>query len=153
MTPRLRFPVFPFLLAALLAALLSACAGAPPPVAPAAATSTTAAAAPATAPAPAITPAHRDLYAGIGLYQAGDYAGAIRQLTASSEIARADKGTQLEAMKYAAFSYCVTAHQALCRQQFDKALKLDPAFDLAPGEKGHPLWGPVFDKAKRAARQ
>lgn len=145
MTLRLRPSVLP----PLLAALLSACAGAPPPAAPAAGTPATAAA----APAPAITPAHRDLYAGIGLYQAGDYAGAIRQLTASPEIAKADKGTQLEAMKYAAFSYCVTAHQALCRQQFDKALKLDPAFDLAPGEKGHPLWGPVFDKAKRAARQ
>jgi hypothetical protein len=48
-----------------------------------------------------------------------------------------------------AFSYCVTSRQTLCRQQFEKALKIDPAFDLAPGEKGHPLWGAVFDRAKK----
>jgi hypothetical protein len=43
----------------------------------------------------------------------------------------------------------VTSRQTLCRQQFDKALKLDPSFDLEPGEHGHPLWGPVFTKAKK----
>jgi hypothetical protein len=31
-------------------------------------------------------------------------------------------------------------------------LRLDPSFDLAPGEQGHPLWGPVFVKAKLAAK-
>jgi hypothetical protein len=53
------------------------------------------------------------------------------------------------ALKYTAFSYCVTSRPAQCRQAFDKALKLDPAFELAPGEYGHPLWGPVFAKAKK----
>lgn len=85
---------------------------------------------------------------GIELYNNGDYNGAIKRL-GSPEIASAPKATQLEAIKYTAFSYCVTARQALCRQQFEKALKLDPAFDLAPGEHGHPLWGPVFTRAKK----
>jgi hypothetical protein len=51
-----------------------------------------------------------------------------------------------------AFSYCVSARQALCKQQFEKALKLDPAFSLAPGEHGHPLWGPVFERAAKKSK-
>ncbi|MBI3230981.1 MAG: TssQ family T6SS-associated lipoprotein, partial [Burkholderiales bacterium] len=60
-----------------------------------------------------------------------------------------DKAVQIDAAKFMAFSYCVTNRNALCRQQFERALKLDPSFDLAAGEKGHPLWGPVFLKAKK----
>lgn len=89
------------------------------------------------------------LEAGIDLYDRGEYAAAIRRLGTAQEIWKADKPLQLEALKYMAFSYCVSGRQALCKQQFQKALKLDPAFDLAPGEKGHPLWGPVFDRVKK----
>lgn len=89
------------------------------------------------------------LNAGIALYENGDYMAAVRKLGNTGEIWKADKNIQLQALKYMAFSYCVTSQPAPCRQHFDKALKLDPAFDLAPGEKGHPLWGPVFDRAKR----
>jgi hypothetical protein len=45
----------------------------------------------------------------------------------------------------------VTSRPGPCRETFDKALRLDPSFDLAPGEHGHPLWGPVFTKARQAA--
>ncbi len=86
---------------------------------------------------------------GIELYNNGDYNDAIKRLGAA-DAPSAPKATQLEAIKYTAFSYCVTSRQTLCRQQFEKALKLDPGFDLAPGEHGHPLWGPVFAKAKKS---
>ena len=86
---------------------------------------------------------------GIGLYNECDYQGAVKQLGSASEIWAADKATQTEALKYMAFSYCVTARPVLCRNQFEKALKLDPTFDLAQGEKGHPLWGPVFERLKK----
>lgn len=89
------------------------------------------------------------LNAGIALYDQGDYAGAVKKLSTSGEIWKADKDLQLKALKYMAFSYCVTSQPAACRHQFDRAFKLDPAFDLAPGEKGHPLWGPVFERAKK----
>lgn len=89
------------------------------------------------------------LNAGIALYDNGDYAAAVKKLGNADEIWKASKDVQLQALKYMAFSYCVTSQPVPCRQQFEKALKLDPAFDLAPGEKGHPLWGPVFDRAKR----
>lgn len=89
------------------------------------------------------------LSAGIALYDHGNYAAAVKKLAASGEIWTANKDLQLQALKYMAFSYCVTSQPAPCKHQFDKALTLDPEFDLAPGEKGHPLWGPVFERAKK----
>ena len=89
------------------------------------------------------------LNAGIGFYDQGEYAAAVKKLSTSGEIWKASKDVQLQALKYMAFSYCVTSQPAACRHQFNRAFKLDPAFDLAPGEKGHPLWGPVFDRAKK----
>jgi hypothetical protein len=87
---------------------------------------------------------------GVALYNNGDYNSAIKRLGSAPEIwTGGSKSTQVEALKYLAFSYCVTSRPVPCRHQFERALKLDPSFDLAPGEKGHPLWGPVFAKAKR----
>jgi hypothetical protein len=88
---------------------------------------------------------------GIRLYNDGDFDAAIKRL-AARDVNSGPLPTRLSALKYTAFSYCVTSRPAQCRQSFDKALRLDPSFDLAPGEQGHPLWGPVFVKAKLAAR-
>jgi len=87
---------------------------------------------------------------GIRLYNDGNFDGAIRRLSAR-DVSNGPLGTRLMALKYTAFSYCVTSRPGPCRQSFDKALHLDPSFDLAPGEHGHPLWGPVFTQAKQAA--
>ena len=87
--------------------------------------------------------------AGLDAYNSGDYPAAIRRLAVASDPGISDKPTQLEAIKYLAFSYCVTGQTTLCRLQFERALRIDPSFDLAPGEKGHPLWGPVFERAKK----
>jgi hypothetical protein len=86
---------------------------------------------------------------GIGLYNEGDFNAAIRRLSAR-EIASGPVSTRTTALKYTAFSYCVTSRPEQCRNAFDKALRLDPSFDLAPGERGHPLWGPVFSRAKKS---
>jgi tetratricopeptide (TPR) repeat protein len=86
---------------------------------------------------------------GIELYDKGNFRGAITHLSKASEIWSADNEVQKEALKYMAFSYCITSRRTLCKKRFEKALKLDPAFDLAPGEKGHPHWGPVFARAKK----
>jgi hypothetical protein len=88
---------------------------------------------------------------GIRLYNDGDFNAAIKRLSAR-DINNSPPATRVAALKYIAFSYCVTSRPAQCRQSFDKALRLDPSFDLAPGEQGHPLWGPVFVKAKLAAK-
>lgn len=119
-----------------LALALSACAGSKP------------AALPVPPPAPVRAAPALGLNEGIALYDKGDYNGAIRRL-AQADVATGPHATQLAAFKYSAFSYCLSNRALQCRQQFDKALKLDPAFDLSPGEAGHPLWGPVFAKAKK----
>jgi len=87
---------------------------------------------------------------GVALYNEGDYNGAIKRLSAR-ELNNGPLATRLSALKYTAFSYCLTSRPGPCRQAFDKALRLDPSFDLATGEHGHPLWGPVFTQAKQAA--
>lgn len=109
---------------AVLALTLAACASAPPVAVPS------------------------GLAEGVALYDKGDYDGAIARL-GRADVIGAATATRLEAFKYSAFSYCLTRRPGQCRQQFDQALKLDPGFDLAPGEYGHPLWGPVFLKAKK----
>jgi hypothetical protein len=101
------------------------------------------------APAPVANADQLALKEGTALYNNGEYNKAIARLSAP-EIAGGSKATQLAALKYLAFSYCVSSRQVLCRQSFEKAFKLDPAFDLAPGEHGHPLWGPAFKRAKKA---
>ena len=88
---------------------------------------------------------------GIELYNKGSFNDAIKRLN-SAEVATGSRATQVTAHKYTAFSYCVTSRQTLCRQAFEKAFKLDPAFDLAQGEHGHPLWGPAFARAKKSAK-
>jgi tetratricopeptide (TPR) repeat protein len=97
----------------------------------------------------AADPGQLALRDGIEAYDNGDYNGAIKKLRAA-EIAKSSKANQLVAIKYTAFSYCVSGRPRLCRQQFDKALKLDPAFELESAEAGHPLWGPVFARAKKS---
>lgn len=94
------------------------------------------------------SPAQQALASGIEAYNKGDFNNAIKRLSAP-EIANADKPTQLSALKYSAFSYCVTKRQTQCTQQFVKAFKLDRSFELAPGEKGHPLWTQAFERAKK----
>ena len=106
-------------------------------------------------PAPSAPPAkslaaQKDLADGIELYDRGDYNAAISKLANSPDISTASIEIQVTAIKYLAFSYCVTRRQTLCRTQFENAFKLNPQFDLAPGERGHPLWGPVFDRVKKA---
>jgi curli biogenesis system outer membrane secretion channel CsgG len=98
---------------------------------------------------PALNPEQTALRDGIELYNKGAYAEAIKRLGAP-EITSGAKATQVQALKYTAFSYCVSNRATMCRMAFEKAFKLDPAFDLLPGEHGHPLWGPVFAKAKKA---
>lgn len=137
----------------LAAAIVSGCAV--PQAVPEAETRTESAASkgkPAEAPpAPPVQSADQvALTEGINLYNNGDYNDAIKRLGGAGEIwVGGPKSAQTAAFKYMAFSYCVTGRKTLCRQQFEKALRLDPAFDLAPGENGHPLWGPVFARAKK----
>ena len=97
--------------------------------------------------APPVRDHAASLREGIRLYNEGDFNGALRRLddVGSGSPLR----TRVTALKYMAFSYCVTSRPKQCEQAFERALKLDPDFTLEPGEQGHPLWGPAFERAKR----
>ncbi|KVP57965.1 type VI secretion protein [Burkholderia ubonensis] len=82
-------------------------------------------------------------------YAAGDYGRTIAILGRAREIDGADVDTQVAAHKLLAFSYCVTNRVATCRAEFSKILDLNPRFELSPAEKGHPIWGPAFETARR----
>lgn len=103
---------------------------------------------PSASPSPASAPDQSALKDGIRLYNEGQFDDAIKRLS-SKEIANGSTSTRVAALKYTAFSYCVTSRTEQCRQAFERALKLNPKFDLSPGEHGHPQWGPVFTRAKR----
>jgi tetratricopeptide (TPR) repeat protein len=86
---------------------------------------------------------------GIRLYNEGDFNGAIKRLGSSDIRAGSPARIRVAALKYTAFSYCVTSRPKQCEQAFEKALKIDPDFTLESGEQGHPLWGPVFERARQ----
>jgi hypothetical protein len=85
-------------------------------------------------------------------YDAGDYNAAIKTLT-SGDLAGAPAPLRLRALKFTAFSYCVTNRRPQCRREFVEALKLDPTFTLEPAELTHPVWGAEYNAAKRAVSQ
>jgi hypothetical protein len=98
----------------------------------------------------------RALTEGVGLYDAGNFNGAIKRLLGAKEIwddsTTADAlRNKLAAHKYVAFSYCVTNRRTQCRKHFVDAIKLDADFHLEPTEKTHPVWGPEFERAKKQA--
>lgn len=84
---------------------------------------------------------------GLRLYRAGQYDAALARFSA----VRGPASLRLQALKYSAFSYCVTNRLGDCQRAFEQALQLSPGFRLTRGESGHPVWGPVFTKALGAA--
>jgi hypothetical protein len=89
---------------------------------------------------------------GIRQYDNGNFRGAIAALGTPAMQAAPD-AMRVEALKYTAFSYCVMEDYAPCRHAFDRSLAIDPGFELGRSERGHPMWGPVFEAAKAASEQ
>jgi Tfp pilus assembly protein PilF len=92
-------------------------------------------------------PGGPDLTAGIRAYENGNYTESARNLNSALD-AGLNRPNQIQAHKYLAFIHCVSARMAQCRDQFRKALTVDPDFELEPAEAGHPIWGPVFVNVK-----
>lgn len=89
----------------------------------------------------------QDLADGIKQYEDANYGEAARLLQRSLDqgLGRDD---QVKAHKYLAFIHCVSGREQRCRDEFRAALKIDPSFELAANEAGHPIWGPAFRSAK-----
>ncbi len=91
--------------------------------------------------------ANQALSAGIDAYGEGKYPDAVKNLQSAL-----DQGLsvsdQVMAHKYLAFTHCVSGKERLCREEFRKALDINPNLELEPAEMGHPTWGPVFRGVK-----
>ena len=93
--------------------------------------------------------AEQDLSLGIRAYEDGDYKSAARLLQAALAQGLLLNSDKVSAHKYLAFIHCSQSREKLCRDEFRKALALDPTFELSPAEAGHPVWGPVFRSLKQ----
>jgi len=88
--------------------------------------------------------ARENLELGLRQYERGEYDDAAKSLTASLDHGLLTKTEQSKARKYLAFIDCVSNREAQCRDEFRKAIEIDPSFDLGPAEAGHPIWGPIY---------
>lgn len=88
---------------------------------------------------------------GVAIYNEGRYDDAIAALTPLSTAPELPLSSQVRALKFLAFSQCVTGNIRSCRQSFDSALALDITFQLTDAERGHPVWGREFNRARAAA--
>ena len=89
------------------------------------------------------------LSAGLKQYEEGNYAESAKNLQGAIELGIEDK-ERANAHKHLAFIHCASNRQQQCRDEFRKALAIDPALELAPAEAGHPVWGPIFRSLKAA---
>ncbi len=111
--------------------------------------------APTPAPPVSVEPSANDtaLAAAIATYERNNFRQAISLLTPlAADGGPLDTPQRLRALKYLAFSQCSSSGAGAlvaCRQAFERAFRLDPGFELAPAERGHPLWGPEFDRARK----
>jgi Tfp pilus assembly protein PilF len=93
----------------------------------------------------------QELERAVKSYEEAAYKNAARQFQAALDFGLDAKTDQATAHKYLAFIVCVSGREKSCREEFRKALDVDPSFELGPAEIGHPVWGPVFRSVKSDA--
>jgi len=87
------------------------------------------------------------LAAGIRQYEDGKYPDAAESLN-NALYQGLSSGDRVTAHKTLAFIHCVSNRPSACREQFRRALAIDPNLELSAAEAGHPIWGPVFRAVK-----
>lgn len=86
-------------------------------------------------------------------FDAGQYKELIAQIKATHETKNGTADFRQEALKYQAFSECLSKMPRSCRATFRTLFSEDPSFALNIAEEGHPTWGPIYQsEQKRAAR-
>ena len=88
----------------------------------------------------------------LGVYADGRFDDAVERLTPLVGVSELPLSSQVKVLKFIAFSHCAMGRPKPCRQHFDLALEQDPTFQLTEAEKGHPVWGKEFNRARVAAR-
>lgn len=87
------------------------------------------------------------LATGLKQYEEGHYPESLKNLQSAIDRGLAERD-RINAHKHVAFIHCVSNRERACRDEFRKALRIDPGMELAPAEAGHPVWGPVFRSVK-----
>jgi len=88
--------------------------------------------------------AEEGLALGMRQYELGDFEAARRHLAAALDHGLLSRSEQSAARKHLAFIHCISGREPECRDEFRKAIEIDPGFRLTPAEAGHPIWGPVY---------
>jgi len=87
------------------------------------------------------------LSVGLKQFDDGEYDASAKSLQVAL-----DRGLQpkdrANAHKHLAFIYCANDHTSACREEFRKALAIEPGLELSAAEAGHPVWGPIFRSLK-----
>jgi hypothetical protein len=104
-------------------------------------------------PRASLDKAEQVLADGMLKYDSGDYPEAQKLLESSLKLGLRDKADQVKALKHIAFTQCLADKWGLCRATFVKIYDIDPDFDLAPAEAGHPSWTKTFAQAKAQAKK
>lgn len=84
---------------------------------------------------------------GLKQFDDGDYDASAKSLQTALERGLTPKD-QVSAYKHLAFINCANNRISACRDEFRKALTMDPALELTTAEAGHPVWGPIFRSLK-----
>ncbi len=104
---------------------------------------------PPSAPTPSVSqiyarPAERAFINGLRFYEDGTFDRAEGAFKSALTQGLHDPRDAASAHKYLAFIACAFNRLAECEQNFQAALRVDPAFRLSDAEVGHPIWGPVY---------
>lgn len=91
--------------------------------------------------------AQQTLSAGLKQYEEGQYDQSLKSLQSAIQQGLGERD-RINAYKHTAFIYCASSRERQCREEFRKALAIDPGLDLAPEEADHPMWGRVFRSVK-----
>jgi len=94
------------------------------------------------------TAGREELKFGVRAYEDAEYSYAAKLLQASLDAGLRGAANRVRAHKYLAFLHCASNRIQQCRDEFRKALEIDPSFDLREDEAGHPVWGPAFRSVK-----
>jgi Tfp pilus assembly protein PilF len=87
------------------------------------------------------------LSAGLKQYEEGQYDQSLKSLQSAIQQGLSER-ERVNAHKHVAFIYCASNRERQCREEFRKALAVNPAMELAPEEADHPMWGRVFRSVK-----
>ena len=83
-------------------------------------------------------------------YEAGDYDRSAKNFQGALRAGLSDNELVI-AHKHLAFIHCASCRERQCRDEFRRALAVDPSLELDAAEAGHPVWGPIF-RAVKAGR-